>query len=187
MNQAMEPKHIEYVFDVVSRQLPGAGVEFLMIGGHAVNHYGYSRATVDVDFMIVSHDVPAVRKVMMAAGFTNVSDSENVVFFGHPENPLRADFLKVDQDTMDQLLESAEEINYCGYRLKVTGVRDLIAMKLFAAARNPRKREDRDLVDVIHLADAHGLDLAMLRELCNRYADDEVYSKLEYRMGGGFR
>lgn len=54
----------ELIFDVVGRQLPAAGVEFLVIGGHAVNHYGYSRATIDVDFMIASGDVATVRAVM---------------------------------------------------------------------------------------------------------------------------
>lgn len=180
----MEPNRVEYVFDVVSKQLPRAGVDFLMIGGHAVNHYGYSRATIDVDFMIVSHDVSAVREVMKAAGFTNVSDSDNVIFFGHPKNPHRVDFLKIDQDSMDQLMESAEEIDYCGYRLKVPGVLDLIAMKLFAAAHGSWKREDKDLIDVVNLADACGLELSTLRELCDRYADDTVYSRLEHRMGG---
>ena len=180
----MEPNRVEYVFDVVSRQLPKAGVEFLMIGGHAVNHYGYSRATVDVDFMIASHDVSAVREVMKAAGFTNVSESENVVFFGHPENPHRVDFLKIDQASMDKLMKSAERIDYCGYRLNVPAVSDLIAMKLFAAAHGSWRREDKDLLDVVNLASMCGLEREALRELCDRYANDEVYSKLERRMGG---
>ena len=180
----MEPNRVEYVFDVVCKQLPKAGVEFLMIGGHALNHYGYSRATVDVDFMIASHDGSAVREVMKAAGFSNVSESDNVVFFGHPKNSHRVDFLKIDQDSMDQLMESAEEIDYCGYRLKVPGVLDLIAMKLFAAAHGSRKREDKDLIDVVNLADVCGLELATLGELCGRYANDKVYSKLKRRMDG---
>ena len=29
---------MEYIFGVVGQKLPAAGVEFLMIGGHAVNH-----------------------------------------------------------------------------------------------------------------------------------------------------
>ena len=57
----MEPDSVEFVFNVVGRQLPKAGVEFLMIGGHAVNHYGYSRATLDVDFMIAASDAAVVR------------------------------------------------------------------------------------------------------------------------------
>jgi len=50
-------EQIDYVFETVSRDLPKAGVEFLMIGGHAVNHYGYTRATLDVDFMIAAEDL----------------------------------------------------------------------------------------------------------------------------------
>jgi predicted nucleotidyltransferase len=180
----MEPDKVEYVFEIVSKQLPKAGVDFLMIGGHAVNHYGYSRATVDVDFMIVSNDVSTVREVMNAAGFTNVSESDNVIFFGHPQNPHRVDFLKIDRVSMDQLMESAEEINYSGSRLKVPGISDLIAMKLFAATHGSVKRAEKDLLDVINLVHECDLDFKLLRDLCDRYANDEVYSRIESRMGG---
>ncbi len=91
---------IELVFDVVGNQLPQAGIEFLMVGGHAVNQYGYSRATIDVDFMITATDLDAVRAVMKRAGFTNVSQSENVVFFSKPGLPVRVDFLQVDEGTL---------------------------------------------------------------------------------------
>ena len=30
-----------------------------MIGGYAVNHYGFSRVTIDVDFMIAANDLDA--------------------------------------------------------------------------------------------------------------------------------
>ncbi|MDZ8119368.1 nucleotidyl transferase AbiEii/AbiGii toxin family protein [Pontiella agarivorans] len=180
----METNSVEYVFDVVSTQLPKAGVEFLMIGGHAVNHYGFSRATVDVDFMIVSNDVATVREVMKTAGFTNVSDSDNVIFFGHPENPHRVDFLKIEQDSMDKLIKSAEVIDYSGYRLKVPGISDLIAMKLFAVSQGSLQREEKDLLDVVNLVQECGLDLKLIRELCDRYASDDVYSKVESRMSG---
>ena len=54
----------DVVFDVVSRRLPAVGVDAVMIGGHAVNHYGVSRATQDIDFMIAAADEGAVRRVM---------------------------------------------------------------------------------------------------------------------------
>src|SRR3954452_1145289 len=33
-----------------------AGVEYLMVGGYAVNHYGYHRFTEDIDFWIAVSD-----------------------------------------------------------------------------------------------------------------------------------
>lgn len=71
------------VFGVVSRQLPEAEIDFLLIGGHAVNHYGFLRATQDIDFMITSTDEPELRRVMSKAGFTNISSHETVIFSAH--------------------------------------------------------------------------------------------------------
>ena len=122
--------------------------------------------------MIVAHEAAAVRKIMQEAGFTNVSDSENVVFFGHPDNPHRVDFLKIDSDTMAELMESAERFDYAGYRLMVPGIGDLIKMKLFSLAQGSTRREAKDMPDVVNLFFEGGFDLEYLRDLCGKYAND---------------
>ena len=171
--------NIGYIFDVVGQKLPADGIEFLMIGGHAVNHYGYSRATIDVDFMIASSDVDAVRSVMKAAGFSNVSQSENVVFFNNPDVPYRVDFLQVDEATLRTLVDGAQRIEYGGQSLLVPCILDLIAMKLFSLKNGSAKREEKDFPDIVHLAVEHGLDVdADLKPLCDKFADDLIFLKL---------
>ena len=170
---------MEYIFDVVGQRLPAVGIKFLMIGGHAVNHYGYSRATIDVDFMITSSDVDAVRSVMKAAGFTNISQSENVVFFNNPEIPYRVDFLHVDEATLRTLVAGAERIKYGGQSLLVPRLLDLIAMKLFALKEGSAKREEKDFPDIVNLALEHDLDIKEdLKPLCDQFANEEIYLKL---------
>ena len=44
----------EELFKKLSMEFERAKIPFLLIGGYAVNAYGYSRTTRDVDFMIVS-------------------------------------------------------------------------------------------------------------------------------------
>ena len=181
----MEPDSVEFVFNVVGSQLPKAGVEFLMIGGHAVNHYGYSRATLDVDFMIAASDASVVRSVMKEAGFTNISESDNVVFFHHPEVPFRVDFLQIDSDSMQKLMAGAQKIEYGGQSLRVPRLLDLIAMKLFALKCGSAKREEKDFPDIVNLALEHGLDVeADLKPLCDRFADERIYAKLAERIRG---
>ena len=170
---------MEYIFDVVGQRLPAAGIKFLMIGGHAVNHYGYSRATIDVDFMIASSDVDAVRSVMKAAGFTNISQSENVVFFNHPNVSYRVDFLQVDEITLQALVDGAERVKYGGQSLLVPRLLDLIAMKLFALKEGSVKREEKDFPDIVNLALEHGLDIEKdLKPLCDQFADEPIYLRL---------
>jgi hypothetical protein len=131
--------------------------------------------------MIAADDVSAVRGVMKAAGFTNVSEGENVFFFGCPDSPLRVDFLPVDAGTMASLRKSAVAVNYGGVSLCVPSLSNLIAMKLFAIG-NP-KREARDSADIVHLVAENKLDLeADLRPLCDRFATDEIYRKLAVRV-----
>ena len=181
----MEPDSVEFVFNVVGRQLPKAWVEFLMIGGHAVNHYGYSRATLDVDFMIAESDAAIVRSVMKEAGFTNISESENVVFFHYPEALFRVGFLQIDSDSMQKLIAGAQQIEYGGQPLKVPHLLDLIAMKLFALKCGSAKREEKDFPDIVNLALEHGLDVeADLKPLCVRFADERIYAKLVERIRG---
>ncbi len=179
----MTTNSIAFIFDVAGNQLPKAGVDFLMIGGHAVNHYGFSRATIDVDFMIAAADMNAVRTVMKAAGFSNISQSEHVVFFNHPDIPVRVDFLQVDAGTMQALLLDAQSIEYGGQTLRVPSLRNLIAMKLFALKSGSPKRWEKDFPDIAHLAVENGLDAeAELKPLCERFANHEIYSKLLSRI-----
>lgn len=175
----MEAQGVEFILDVVGQQLPAAGVEFLMIGGHAVNHYGYSRATIDIDFMIAASDVETVRSIMKNAGFSNVSHSENVVFFSNPNLPIRVDFLQVDQETMLELLNRSRRIEYGGQELKVPCLENLIAMKLFALKSGSPKREEKDVPDIVNLAVEHQLDLEkVLKPLCGQFADENIYIRL---------
>ena len=179
----MMPGSIESVFDVVGRKLPKAGVEFLMIGGHAVNHYGYSRATIDVDFMIAASDQKTVLAVMKKAGYTNISQSENVIFFSMPGVPVRVDFLQVDDATMGALLGDAEEVDYGGQSVRVPSLANLIAMKLFALKSGSSNRWEKDFPDIVHLAIENELELETdLKPLCERFADVAVYEKLAARI-----
>ena len=174
---------IGQIFDVVGERLPAAGIEFLMIGGHAVNHYGYSRATIDVDFMIASSDIEAVRSVMSAAGFSNISQSENVIFFNNPAIPYRVDFLHVDEATLKILIDGAQRIEYGGQSLLVPCLLDLIAMKLFALKNGSAKREEKDFPDIVQLAIEHNLDVETgLKPLCDKFSDEAIYLKLAQKI-----
>ncbi|MCC7300634.1 MAG: nucleotidyl transferase AbiEii/AbiGii toxin family protein [Verrucomicrobia bacterium] len=176
-------EQINRVFDTIGRKIPEAGVRFLLIGGHAVNHYGYTRATMDVDFMIAAEDVPTIRKVMKTAGFSNVSEGKTVIFFSNPESPLRIDFLPVDSNTMQQLLKGSVKINYGGADLSVPCLNDLLAMKLFALKNGSSMRRDRDFYDVVQLVIANGLDTETdLKPLCERFATATLFKELSDRI-----
>lgn len=174
----------DIVFETVSRRLPAAGVACVMIGGHAVNHYGVSRATLDIDFMIAAEDDGTVRQVMLDAGFSNIAGHDNVTFYNRPGSPLRVDFLKVDRATMDSLLANATEVEYFErHRLAVPRLHDLLAMKIFALAQGGARREEKDFADIVNLVIEHALDVETdLAPLCRQFGDEPTFGKLASRI-----
>ena len=80
------------------RLLSSHAVEYLLIGGYAVNYHGYPRATVDMDFWvgIDPSNAAKVAKVLREFGFTQATaslflDPGKVIRMGVP--PLRIELL----------------------------------------------------------------------------------------------
>ncbi len=174
---ASSPIHdLQTIFDVVAGKLPAAGVECLLVGGFAVNYYGYTRNTLDVDWMIVAEQRDDVLAIMRREGFTNSAVHENVMFFQRPGSGWRVDFLQADADTMAHLLSRAKSVAVQGATVKVPALQDLIAMKLFSLAQNPERRTGKDLPDIVHLSVFNGLDLERdIHPLATRYASETVF------------
>lgn len=166
----------EEIFRVISKTLPEAGVDCLLIGGFAVNHYGYTRNTLDVDFMIVGSVSDVVRGIMRDHGFLNIDERDNVLFCSSPEGGPRIDFLKVDVGTLQKLQDNACEITMCGSNVRLPCLRDLIAMKIFALTQNTARRMAKDLPDIAYLAMLNDLDLEIdIKPLCDRHGSPAVY------------
>jgi len=175
VNQALKT-----VFDVVAHQLPAANVACVLIGGFAVNYHGYTRNTLDVDFMIVAQQLDPVKQIMMESGFTNMTSDDNVAFFNAPGSSLRVDFLRVDKDTMRKLLVNAVNAKVYGHAIKVPALRDLIAMKIFSLSQDFDRRLGKDLPDIAYLSALHNLDLASdILPLCNRFGTRKIYDLIQ--------
>jgi len=175
---------IDFVMDVVTQRLPKAGVACIMIGGHAVNHYGVIRATQDIDFMIAAPAAETVQRIMRDAGFTNLAVHETVMFFNQPDSPLRVDFLKVDQETMEKLMANAVKAHYAGAEdVWVPSLHDLLAMKLFALSTGGSQRKHKDFYDIVNLVLENGVDAANeLRALSEEFGTEALYSELHARI-----
>jgi hypothetical protein len=172
------------ILELAAITLPAAGVNCLLIGGFAVNHYGYTRNTLDIDFMIAADQVDRIRAIMQATGFTNVSVLDNVVFFGKPGSTLRVDFLRVEPETLRKLDAHAVTATLNGHTLRLPALRDLLAMKLFALAQAPEQRIDKDLPDVAYLSVLNNLDLeADIHPLCQRYGSEALYQQVKEKVG----
>lgn len=176
-------KDLDNILRVASKDLPAAGVDCLLIGGFAVNHYGYTRNTLDVDFIMVGDRLDDVKRAMKDAGFTNISIQKNVAFFSAPGSTMRCDFLQTDRGTMDKLLAGACAATVQGYGLRVPALKDLIAMKIFALSQAVEQRMGKDLPDIAYLIVLNDLELERdIRPLCDRFGNDEVFERIRVQV-----
>ena len=168
------------ILALVSDVVRNSGARTLLIGGIAVNHYGYARNTADVDFMVALTEQDAIERLMRDAGFTNIERLENVVFYRRPGWKIRVDILKVEHSTFEELWRQSVAIQGENYAFRLPCLRDLLSMKLFALKHGWERRIHKDMPDVAHLVVINQLDLENdLKPLCLQFADESIYNKIQ--------
>jgi len=178
---------LDNIFDIASQQLPAKGIDCLLIGGFAVNHYGYTRNTLDVDFMIVGSCVNDVRNIMTEAGYTNVDIRDNVAFFSREDEgkSMRVDFLRVDESTLKHLLDGSVMTKIRNRELRVPDLKHLLAMKVHALAQDTARRMGKDLPDIAYLSVINGLDCEEdIKPLCEQFGTPDVYKLIHDQIRG---
>lgn len=95
-------KIFEPLFIEVIEKLIQCEVKFLLIGGYAVNYYGYGRYTGDIDFLIETSEENKNRFINFLVALNRDNDAiekikqinfKNAQVISLGEQPLRVDFL----------------------------------------------------------------------------------------------
>ena len=133
-------KILEPLFIEVIEKLLEKDVEFLLIGGYAVNYYGYGRYTGDLDFWlrptienrekftIALNDLKRNTEDIEAIAKLDFSQSQ-VIAIGEP--PLRIDFLtKVNLVDFDDAWSKKNFLDLKNFRLPVVEYHHLILTKI---------------------------------------------------------
>ena len=155
----------------------------LVIGGHAVNAYGYNRTTVDFDFVIEGATLPVWRDELEALGYQWKGETRAFAQFAAPEGenpPFPIDLMLVDESTFEKLWAEARVLDFAGVSLRAPKPLHLIALKLHALKNPTRAARGKDLPDIIQLMRIAELDLANpeLEVILKRYADDRTIDLL---------
>lgn len=131
----------------IFRRLNEGGVRYALIGGLAYSQYAPPRATQDVDLVVLAEDVSKVRQLFPGcyvrgtaiAGLYNFEDTR----FDVQPAMLRAQVATV---------MNAVDDTYEGEPIKVACVRDLLLLKIWAAAeRHETGKKAQDQTDAIRL------------------------------------
>jgi Nucleotidyl transferase AbiEii toxin, Type IV TA system len=156
-------------------------IPILLIGGYALQAYGVSRQTVDVDVLVSDAHAGAVDTALQGAGYAQMVRSEIFARYRHPSIVLAdVDVLFVDGDTAKRMSELATQYVSGEATYLVPAISHIIAMKLHAIRSNPQ-REPRDFADIVELIRANPGRLGQdeLRGLCATYGPEGVWEKLE--------
>lgn len=149
----MDPRHLSDDFRDFLTCLNEAGVEYLIVGGHAVAYHGYYRPTRDMDVWVRVSDENADRLVRAI----------NVFFGGHLEGLVREWFLDVENVTrfgaVPNLIEILPKVSggefEAAYRRRVTDTVDGQPVKLIGLedllANKKASGRLKDLADIEQL------------------------------------
>jgi predicted nucleotidyltransferase len=129
-------------------------VEYLLIGGYAVNYYGYARTTADMDIWVAISPRNAAKlvKVLREFGFDLPElraelflSEEKIIRLGEP--PLRIELLtSISGVSFDECFAQRKKAFLDGLRVPIISLKDLKRNKT-ASGRL------KDLDDIEHLKD----------------------------------
>ena len=148
-------KRQEAFFTKLAADADKAGLKFLIIGGNAVNAYGYNGTTLDVDLLITDTTLRDWRKFWESQGYAYIHQTEAFCQFRPKDNPERlpVDLMIVSSDTYEKMEREQNTVEVGGQPLKAPSPLHLIAMKLHACRNAERARSGKDLQDIAALID----------------------------------
>lgn len=165
------------------RQLP-----FLVIGGHAVNLYGFARETADLDFLVCSDHREAWVKLFADLGYRPFSDAPNFVqLVSDNETAWPVDLMFVKPATFKPMFDSGRAVEFYGTKPRIPTLEHLIALKLHALKNTRPHRFLKDFLDVENLIRINQLDIQSenIRQLFKKYGTLDLYEKIRAALEKG--
>lgn len=173
-------------FEELSAEAGRAGLLFLVVGGHAVNAYGYQRTTIDADLVVDADQVPAWRAFWQARGYTCVHATDAFLQFRvlAPAGRFPVDLMLVSTDTFRKLRTERQQRAVGGATLDVPAPMHLVAMKLHALRHRAPAERDKDVQDIVGLVRRCGIDArgVEFRQVMERFGDESARAEIERRL-----
>lgn len=109
----------------LSRELKRAGVPFVLVGGFAVNAYGFSRATGDIDFLMTEEDFEKALPLLEAIGVKLLQRQHLYATLKHEAVLMKVDILFTDKKTMEEILKETKETTVKGEKFLIPSLERL--------------------------------------------------------------
>ena len=159
-------------------------LEYVVIGGHAVNVYCEPRATLDVDFLVRKEDRDRWCQLLNDEGFQLRHDGQAFLQFSPPYGvEWRLDLMLVNSTTFEKVFRSARQVQLLGIHTRIPCPEHVIGMKLHALKHGHAERFEKDFGDVLSLTRNAGLDprSETYRQLVEQFGTIELYERIVQR------
>ncbi len=169
------------VFELIGKLFDAAKAKCILIGGFAINSYGVTRQTADIDFLITDQDYKKLQPLFLEHGYRECHRqnlfaklrSEEKVF-------MDIDFLFVDEETLLKILQRGKSVQISNHKFIIPSLVDLIALKLHSLKFQPTVREYPDMMDIVYLIRLNAIDVRQkeFKDLCLKFGTESLYDKI---------
>ncbi len=165
----------------LTREAHARGLDFLLIGGHAVNAHGYVRTTFDVDLLIADKQRSAWKTLLTQLGYTVRHEVDAFTQFNAPsQEDFDLDLMVVDENTYAKLSGNSVRKPLGSTELSVPLPLHLVALKLHALRAEHRVRRGKDYQDVLEIIRRTGINVQgqEFQQVLHRYATETIRNQL---------
>jgi predicted nucleotidyltransferase len=174
-------------FETIDSETRARNLQFLVIGGLAINLYGYSRDTADLDFLICSNQRSQWLDLFSRLDYGVFKDGGNFIQLSSAKQAAwPVDLMLVQEKTFQPMFAASREVDLYGTHSRIPSLEHLLALKLHALKNTRLHRFLKDFLDVENLIRINKLDIKSknTRQLFLKYGTLELYDKVSRSLAG---
>jgi Nucleotidyl transferase AbiEii toxin, Type IV TA system len=169
------------LFQQINLEAKRRELQFLVIGGLAVNLHGYSRDTADLDLLVLQTAREQWLRVFFELRYTIYEDKDVFIQLSPPvEGAWPVDLMLVREPTFRRMHSAGIQQEMFGAPLLIPTLEHLLALKLHALTHGHMGRYLKDYLDVENLIRVNRVDLRLenIRQLFQKHGTMELYEKV---------
>src|SRR5690606_16908043 len=103
------------ILDLIHQQAQKEGLDFILIGGHAINAIGDRRQTRDIDLVVCESDSNQWKGLLLALGYEELNISDAFLQFNPTDlSQWPIDIILVNKETYNGIMDKATAMNVGG-------------------------------------------------------------------------
>ena len=164
-------------------------IHYSVIGGFALGFWGVTRATVDMDFLLLLTDADKAHDILQKHDYRQTYRSENVARYESTQAAFGTiDIIFAFREISRAMLKRSISVNVQpGLSIQSLIPEDIIGLKVQAIANDP-DRSVRDLPDIQALLAARTksgepVDWTLLEDYFSLFNFDDLFTELKARYG----